>query len=53
VYQICLALDKILFNISDSKKELYRKNMADYNNLLLDSKEYEKRNDISSAGDEK
>jgi hypothetical protein len=53
VYEICLTLDRILFNISEGKKSLYRNNKSEYEKAMQLSVKYENNNNINEEGYEK
>jgi hypothetical protein len=53
VYEICLALDGILFNISENKKSLYLDNKLEYEKAMQLSVKYENNNNINEKGYEK
>jgi hypothetical protein len=53
VYNICLKMDKILFEMSDIKKSTYKKNIIQYEDYLKDSINYEERNNLNEEGYEK
>jgi hypothetical protein len=53
VYEICLALDGILFNISENKKSLYFDSKSEYEKAMQLSVKYENNNNINEKGYEK
>jgi hypothetical protein len=53
VYEICLTLDGILFNISESKKSIYFDNKSKYEEAIQLSVKFENNNNIKEDGYEK
>jgi hypothetical protein len=53
VYEICLTMDGVLFNISESKRSIYLDNKLGYENAMQLSVKYENNNNINEKGYEK
>jgi hypothetical protein len=53
VYEICLKLNGVIFNMSEEKKSNYNNIISTYFLIIKDSQDYELRNNINTEGYEK